>query len=201
GLQASGPGGTLRIDKFVAGTFTALATTSAGVDNDPVWMRARVVGDELKLKIWRYGSPEPSSWALEATDNSLAAPGYVGVSTFARATWHLIAVGVGTGGDPAPDSPVDPGDDDELTATGLDVLSAVGAPSLSQLHGLVALGIDAGCDVGLPSLSQAHGLAALGIDIDADLGLPDVGQGHALTATGLSVASDLGTPEIGQHHA
>lgn len=190
------------IGKYVSGSYTNIYTAGAGAINATntwAYIRAQISGNSLRVRVWKAGDPEPDTWRGTGTDNSLST-GRVGIMIFNTASVDIDWIGIGTGGDPAPDSPVDPGGDD-LAATGLDILSAVGAPSLSQRHGLVALGIDAGCDVGLPSLSQAHGLAALGIDIDGDLGLPGVGQGHALSATGLSVTSDLGVPWIGQHHA
>lgn len=190
------------IGKYVSGSYSNIYTAGGGAINATntwAYIRAQISGNSLRVRVWRDGNAEPNTWSGTGTDNSLST-GRVGIMIFNTAPVDIDWIGIGTGGDPAPTEPVDPGGDD-LAASGLDILSAVGTPSLSQLHGLVALGIDAGCDVGLPSLSQAHGLAALGIDIDADLGLPGVGQGHALTATGLSVAADVGAPEIGQHHA
>jgi len=49
-------------------------TLSAG---QAYWIRFRVEGDQLKVKIWDKGDPEPGSWNLEETDGTLTSGGWV----------------------------------------------------------------------------------------------------------------------------
>ncbi|MDR3068150.1 MAG: hypothetical protein LBU50_01420, partial [Cellulomonas sp.] len=44
-------------------------------------MRLRVVGSTLQGKVWKAGTPEPTVWALQATDTTVPGPGSVGVGT------------------------------------------------------------------------------------------------------------------------
>jgi hypothetical protein len=76
----------LAINSVVSGTSTALATTTGALTSVPAntWVRVRfqAIGTTLRGKVWLDGNPEPSSWAITATDGSIPAAGAVGVRDF-----------------------------------------------------------------------------------------------------------------------
>ena len=103
---------SLRIVKYVSPDFSGIAESGwDGVGQDEWWLvRTRVSGNNLRLRVWKDGDPEPSAWDLEATDSDITDPGWVGVfifdgSVITKVDWF----GVGTDGDPAPTGPVDDG--------------------------------------------------------------------------------------------
>ena len=66
----------LRIGKFVANTYTLLATTTSlgtWTTGIPWHVRFRVQGTTLVAKAWQEGSAEPTNWSLFVTDTSLVA--------------------------------------------------------------------------------------------------------------------------------
>lgn len=67
------------IHKYVAGTSTSVGNTSMTIAADTwYYMRFRVVGTSLKLKVWEKSVSEPVNWNLEFTDSSLSS-GWIGV--------------------------------------------------------------------------------------------------------------------------
>lgn len=72
--------GTLNIRKTVASVNTDIAATSFTLTIATFyWMRFRVSGTNLYVKIWQDGSGEPASWTLTATDSSVAGAGRYGI--------------------------------------------------------------------------------------------------------------------------
>jgi hypothetical protein len=51
---------------------TGLQSTTAGQKQ---WLRLRVVGSSVQVKMWRDGTPEPSAWTVALTDTSVTAAG------------------------------------------------------------------------------------------------------------------------------
>lgn len=101
--------GTLVVGKLVAGAFTSLATAAITLpaSEEDYYCLFRVNGTSLKLKAWRYDAPEPSAWAIETTDSTHSAAGYVGLAfqclTANNAGFHVPGfVAVGTNGESAP---------------------------------------------------------------------------------------------------
>ncbi len=95
------------LTKYVSGTATGLASPVLTMDrNIWYWMRLQRTGTTIRNRVWADGGAEPGTWNGSVTDSSLSS-GWVGVGlTIAAAgvTW-VAKVGVGTGGDPAPDAP------------------------------------------------------------------------------------------------
>jgi len=58
------------IYKTLAGTTTTLGTFIVPVDTDLHWLRFVQDGNQLKVKIWDDGDPEPGSWAASVTDST-----------------------------------------------------------------------------------------------------------------------------------
>jgi hypothetical protein len=87
------------LHKYVAGVSTNIQTAAKTI-NTGTWyyMRFRIVGTALKLKVWEKGASEPAAWDIEATDADLAT-GWVGIggssSTAAETNYDYIAVSVG----------------------------------------------------------------------------------------------------------
>jgi hypothetical protein len=71
------------------------------------WTRLNLTGTTLSIKTWADGSGEPGSWSASSSVSSLTA-GWVGVSHYfgSTGTTWVAELGVGTGGDPAPDAPL-----------------------------------------------------------------------------------------------
>src|SRR5690606_2653359 len=118
------------IGKYVSGSYSNIYTSPGGAINATntwAYIRAQISGNSLRVRVWKAGDPEPQAGRGTGTANS-PSPGSVGVRIFTTSPVEIDWTGIGTGRDPAPTEPVDPGGDD-LTATGLDILSAVGGPS------------------------------------------------------------------------
>lgn len=82
GVETSGQGGFVGLNKYVAGTPTGLYFVSgfslgAGVKR---WFRLRVQGDHLSLWHWAYGDPAPVVPTFEVDDTAVSAAGLVSVS-------------------------------------------------------------------------------------------------------------------------
>lgn len=54
--------------------------------DDQLNMRLRVVGSTLQGKVWKAGTPEPTVWALQATDATVTGPGSVGAGVLTDTT-------------------------------------------------------------------------------------------------------------------
>jgi hypothetical protein len=103
-----GRASSIRINRYVDGTFTQMATHSLGypVEAD-TWYHVvlRREGTTLSAKLWPYGADEPDEWLVSVTDDNHAA-GRVGVSHLTSGAvneWAWFAVGVA--GDEAPRAP------------------------------------------------------------------------------------------------
>ena len=99
------------IAKYVAGTFTSLSASGDGIGSGAWhWVRSRVSGTDLKIKVWTEPAGEPAGWDLESTDSDISAAGSVGFFQFTGdRSVDMDLFGVGTGGDTAPTSPVSAG--------------------------------------------------------------------------------------------
>ena len=78
----------LRIGRFVANSFTLLATTVLGTwERDVPWfIRFRVQGSTLSARAWEGESAEPANWSLTVTDTSIVAGNRVFARGFKGAT-------------------------------------------------------------------------------------------------------------------
>lgn len=72
---ANGYAVELRINKFVANVFTALATVNLGTwERDVPWfIRFRVQGSQLSARAWEQGTAEPANWSITTSDTSIVA--------------------------------------------------------------------------------------------------------------------------------
>jgi Concanavalin A-like lectin/glucanases superfamily len=98
------PGGQLdlRIVKLVAGTSTVLQTATAigtyslhgaGTADDDWWyVRFQLEGTSLRARAWKFGTPEPTTWTVTATDSSLTAAGNVSIRSANSGTTSLPTV-------------------------------------------------------------------------------------------------------------
>jgi hypothetical protein len=91
-VDISNTGSNVGLRKVSAGTVTQLSDAPAGQSTtEKQWVRLRVEGSTLKVKVWTDGTPEPEGWEMEATDASFSEPGVLqlrwaraSVSTAAR---------------------------------------------------------------------------------------------------------------------
>lgn len=75
------------IRKRVSGTNTTITSTSFSVSAATFyWIKARVQGSNLFLKIWADGSSEPDPWTLTTTDSALTTGTLWGLAPFATNT-------------------------------------------------------------------------------------------------------------------
>lgn len=100
------------------GTSQAIGKLVGGVNTLPVgasptgtfplqnWYitRLRVEGDAIKVRTWKAGDPEPSTWHVETTDTSITAGGWVGLYISNNNVRWIDWFGVGIGGLEAPTS-------------------------------------------------------------------------------------------------
>jgi hypothetical protein len=72
---------TVQLWKSQAGKTTSLASLSgiASVTTAKQWVRFRVQGSSISLKVWTDGTAEPADWELAATDTSITRPGMLQV--------------------------------------------------------------------------------------------------------------------------
>lgn len=60
------------------GTMTTIGWAAKSISADQS-VRFRLVGDQLKLRMWDHGTTEPSTWDVEVTDTGITAAGRTGV--------------------------------------------------------------------------------------------------------------------------
>ncbi|MDI6872556.1 MAG: hypothetical protein QME79_14630 [Bacillota bacterium] len=92
--------------KYQSGSGTLLASVSYPWSaNTWYWIRLRASGQAIKVRAWADGSEEPTNWLIETADSGLAS-GWAGAYAATANTHDFDVAGIGTGGDPAPTSPV-----------------------------------------------------------------------------------------------
>lgn len=96
-----GPG-LVEINRFLNGAWMYVA--SAPFPSGPgawYWMRFRVQGSSLMLRVWADGQPEPAGWTVSATDTGIAA-GSAGLYTYEPNTVDYDLGSFASGGATAP---------------------------------------------------------------------------------------------------
>src|SRR5660397_4526 len=95
----------LDMSKYVSGTATTSASTSKTLyANTWYWVRLQRTGTTIRGRIWTDGDAEPGTWDVSATDAALSS-GWVGAGLYYTTGSHWVdQIGVGTGGDAAPDT-------------------------------------------------------------------------------------------------
>lgn len=69
--------GNVEIGKYIAGTFTQLASAPfASVAGTKYSMRFQVIGQTLKVRIWDASTTEPTNWNAQVTDTTLFTGGF-----------------------------------------------------------------------------------------------------------------------------
>lgn len=106
-LGISGTSDGVGIYRVTGGTTPAVIATAAFTwsANTRYVIRAKAIGNALKMKAWAYGDPEPSSWSIETTDANIAAGGWVGVGRryrFSQPTFDYFSVGLDGASAPLP---------------------------------------------------------------------------------------------------
>lgn len=66
------------------------------------WVRGRVQGSSLYIKVWRDGDPEPYNWQVTGSDTFITASGWIGLNRRSTGRVDCDYFAVGTGGDSAP---------------------------------------------------------------------------------------------------
>ena len=130
----------IQISRFSSGTSTFVAGEfvtymwgdgSAVYDADEwIWMRCRVNGSNLYMKVWLDGMDEPDLWTLETTDTNITGDGWVGVTAYDTTNEDVQYdfVSVATNGDTAPYPDVDTSVVTRVTAAPVEVLSSDPSP-------------------------------------------------------------------------
>lgn len=79
---------TVLLRKYISGAVTTINSFSHTLSDDEwYWIRFRVSGSSLKVKVWDEGTTEPASWDLEETDSSITGSGWAGVITY-KSDWE-----------------------------------------------------------------------------------------------------------------
>lgn len=94
------------IVKYVSGGGTTSIASGTVTVSRNLWYRVRLqrTGTTIRTRIWQDGSGEPGTWDASTTDSDLSA-GWTGIwSALPAGTVWCAWIGVGTGGDPAPDT-------------------------------------------------------------------------------------------------
>lgn len=160
----------LRLVRFDGGTATQLAASGFAFDLHTWYeIRFRVQGDALQARLWLAREDEPAAWAIDTTDATITAAGWIGVGQgVVLGTVDYDAISIGTGDQDAPALPALPAADRTASA------GVVGARSLADGDASV---------VPLPVHGTAH---ALGVRSRAD---GDVVIGAARKASGAPLGS------------
>jgi len=97
------PGNQVRINRYAGGRFATLGNALYPVEADAwYFVRFRREGSGLHARIWADGEDEPEDWNVSANDRTLRS-GAVGVVAMQPgATAEFAFLGVGTGGETAP---------------------------------------------------------------------------------------------------
>ncbi len=77
--------GQVNIYKYVNGSLTPLTGGDQKIpfnSTDPWWVRFHTEGSSLKVKIWPYGSVEPTDWQLTAVDTDIISAGWHGLGNY-----------------------------------------------------------------------------------------------------------------------
>lgn len=75
-VEMPNDGSNVGLRKVSAGTITQLSNKAVGqVTTEKQWMRFRVEGSALKVKVWTDGTPEPATWEMEVADAGFSEPG------------------------------------------------------------------------------------------------------------------------------
>jgi hypothetical protein len=92
----------IELNAFVNGGWQFIG--SAGFVNNPgvwYWMRFRVEGTTLRVRVWADGTTEPTTWNVTATNSSIAA-GAIGLYTYEPNTVDYSFFSIATSGFTAP---------------------------------------------------------------------------------------------------
>ncbi len=78
GVELSSSSGTVSILKSVAGTQTTIGTIAGGnkLVTTKQWLRVKVVGSAISVKVWAEGTSEPAAWTT-ANDATVTANGQI----------------------------------------------------------------------------------------------------------------------------
>jgi hypothetical protein len=83
GIELTSNGSTAWLRRAVNGTSTTIATLTGAqaVTTQRQWLRLRIVGNQVSVKLWVDGQPEPAAWRTTVVDATVTAPGQLFVST------------------------------------------------------------------------------------------------------------------------
>lgn len=95
--------------RYISGTGATLSPVQTGLTlaaNTWIWTRIQRTGTTFQQRTWLDGDSEPGTWVGTSTETGLSG-GWIGVGgPLNTVTIWVAQIGVGTGGDPAPDSPL-----------------------------------------------------------------------------------------------
>lgn len=106
-LDRSATQGRLRLGRWDNSSLTVLANATAfsfNGGNDLFYIRIQHNGTAIRARWWRAQDNEPGSWTLSSNDTTYSSGwiAYANTQVNTSQAIRLDAVGVGTGGDPAP---------------------------------------------------------------------------------------------------
>jgi hypothetical protein len=96
---------TLRVGRYVSGSFTLIASgnTISYTNDDWFFVRFRVNGTTLQARWWTQKEQEPAHWSIDTTDSNVTGVGWTGLfSSQANFNSEVDWISVGTNGDTAP---------------------------------------------------------------------------------------------------
>lgn len=132
-----------RISKYNAGSDSAIASREITTSGTPVqkWLEIIRDGDTIETREWLNGESRPSIAGLSVTDGSpLPLSGFFGFSALSGSgnpTAKLFAIAVATDGDAVPAAPVSGSITQDINASGIASVAAIG--QLALLPGPVSI--------------------------------------------------------------
>lgn len=92
-----------RISGYNEGSFFPI---SSGPTNSPSdldgWLRVRIIGNNLKLKIWVVGNSEPAGWNIDSDDSTISGAGKTGLHIRGAGVVNIDIFSVAINGEEAP---------------------------------------------------------------------------------------------------
>lgn len=85
--------GTIAIERWINASVTSLASKAFTLGANIWSVRCEAVGSDLRLKIWKRGAAEPTSWTLTATDE-IYTSGFAGIGNYYAGTSYCYLFNV-----------------------------------------------------------------------------------------------------------
>lgn len=165
------------------------------------WARFRVIGNNMKAKVWQQGTAEPTSWMIDVNNSARPTGSYSGIHQYATGSVTYELLSFATDGDTAPAGPtlVVANASHAHSAPNVDAAVPTSTPTLGYSGGYGGMFAGYGSALGLAVQdttlvvnNTTHSHTANGVTVT---------QVHTLAISNASHAHTAESPAITQTHA